>query len=403
MTVTDPVAVALREGPGTMALEEGGRTDFARLRAERLQRCLQEMRREGIDALLLGDEGNARYVAGARRLWLGCTRPYVPGCIVLSDGQIHLMSTWDDGVPAEVPREHLFAASWNPARYAEVLAGIDRLRGARRVGVDAMTPLMETLVTGALPEVELVDGGPTMRRARLLKTADELWCIKTAIAAAESAMSRALDALAPGITERALFGCFAERLGALGLTVPTSHATFYVTSAGANGPEARRHWGSARPIGPGDLVALDGGVLFAGYEGSLARTWPCPGASPTKAEAHRRLHDRAQQVQNALVAACRPGATGGDVLDAYRASGEAVPSLPVLSGLGLGMEHPLVGPGFAPDAGASSVLEPGMVLALQVYVDEEGVGGYVQREVVLVAESGAVVLTRHAKGGHASR
>ena len=34
---------------GTLALEEGGRVDFARLRGERLERALAEMARRGLD------------------------------------------------------------------------------------------------------------------------------------------------------------------------------------------------------------------------------------------------------------------------------------------------------------------------------------------------------------------
>ena len=46
---------------GTLALEEGGRVDFARLRRQRLARTLEAMTRRDLDILILGREANARY------------------------------------------------------------------------------------------------------------------------------------------------------------------------------------------------------------------------------------------------------------------------------------------------------------------------------------------------------
>lgn len=389
----------LRGGPGTSALEEGSRVEFGRLRLERLERCRGEMARDGLDALLLGDEANIHYVSGARRLWLGYTRPYVPGCVVLREGQLHLMSNWDDGVPGAIPRQQLFGISWNPLHYADVLAGIPELRGVRRVGIDGMTPLMAALVGTALPEAELVDCAPTLARARRIKSSDELGCIMTAIAAAESAMSRARQRLVPGVTEGELFGHFAQRLGELGLTTPTTHGTFYVgekTGTKGSDPGADRASASSRPVGPGDLVVFDSGVLYAGYEGSMARTWLCPGGTVSQTDGYQRLRRRAQQLQDAVIATCKAGATAAEILDAYQASGEVLPVPPVLNGLGLGMEDPIIGRDTPDEARLSAVLGQGMVMAVQVHVHEEGAGSYAQRDVVYIAQNGPVVLTHQA-------
>lgn len=393
----------LREEPaldaGLASLEDGRRVDFARLRAERLARCLAEMRRDGLDALLLGSEANARYVTGARRLWVGGTRPFAPGCVVLADGDVHLMNTWDDGVPAEIPRGHLFGPSWNPQRYAEVLAAIPALRRAQRVGIDAMSPLMETLVTAALPDALLVDAGPAMRRARQVKTADELACITIATAAAESCVSWALSALRPGVTEAQLFARWTERLGQLGLTIPTTQSTVFVTAPPTTSTDADHvplRTATDRSVKPGDLVAFDTGLLYAGYEGSVAGTWACPGGRDVSVRGHRRLAARAAAVLEALLATCRPGAVGQDVLGAYEAAGETLPSLPVLVGIGLGVEQPVVGAHLPVDAGASTSLVAGMVVGLQAYVSDER-AGHLERRVVLVSEGGAMPLTRTAR------
>ena len=121
---------------GTMALESGARIDFAKMRRERLARALDEMEREGLGALLLGRESNARYASGARRLWTVGARPFAPTCVVVrSSRQVHLLTTWDDGVPAEIPHERLYRTAWNPENLIRSLAAIPGLALRRLTGI----------------------------------------------------------------------------------------------------------------------------------------------------------------------------------------------------------------------------------------------------------------------------
>ena len=101
--------------------------------AEGLARALDEMARQDIDVLVLGREGNARFVSEATRLWLAGTRPFAPGCIVVREtGAVHLMSVTDFGVPAEIPPERLYPMSWNPANImGAVAAAVGQLQHRR--------------------------------------------------------------------------------------------------------------------------------------------------------------------------------------------------------------------------------------------------------------------------------
>ena len=93
------------------------------MNAERRARALAAMSDAGLDALILGREANARYVSGAGRLWLAGARAFAPGCVlVAATGDVHLLSTSDDGVPSDVPLEHLYAITWNPANLMARLA-----------------------------------------------------------------------------------------------------------------------------------------------------------------------------------------------------------------------------------------------------------------------------------------
>ncbi len=402
-----------------MALEEGGRVDFARLRRERLKRCLTVMDQAGIDVLVLGRESNARYVSGARRLWNAGTRPFGPGCVVVgSSAQVHLLSTWDDGVPPEIPRENLFGLTWNPAGYARVLEGIPGVGAARRVGVDGMSASFARIIESVAPHAELVDGSTPLTAARATKTPDEIMCIRIAIGVAEASLAHCTAHLTPGVTERQLLGRFEERMSQLGLTIPAMEGTFCTIPRQAGDRDGRRHAGGHalrrdRPDAPlrqvstnrsvdgGDLVAMRAGVMYAGYEGSLARTWLCPPRATGSRRAtgeERRLHHRWAALWERLSDCARPGLPAGDLLGAYDESGEPMPPFPVAHGVGLGMEPPLVGRGVPADAGAVTILEPGMVLSIGGYTWTSGLGGYLASEVVLITDEGHQVLTRHSHG-----
>ncbi|HWC38925.1 MAG TPA: M24 family peptidase [Acidimicrobiales bacterium] len=381
---------------GTLALEDTPRIDFGQLRDQRRARLLEAMDRHDLDLLLLGREANARYASGARRLWTAGTRPFAPGCVVVrATGAVHLLSTWDDGIPAEIPRQHLFGVTWNPANLASearAASGGD----ARRIGVDSMTPLFAGLLSSAFPGSEIVDASPALWSVRSTKLPGEVACIRTAIAVAESGLSCALDHLRPGVQESELRGAFAERISAFGVTVPGAEAEFR-TTGGPTGPSADG------ALDQGRLVACSVSAMYAGYEGSLARTWLCAPLVTSAGEGRpsdeaRGLHRRWEQVRRRLLEACRPGRDAGELRAAYLASGELLPPVPIAHGLGLGMEPPLVGSGLDSETASPWTLRPGTVLSIGAHVSSPGVGAVLAREAVLITDTGHEVLTTHAQG-----
>ncbi len=379
---------------GPMALEEGGRVDFGRLRRERRARVDTLMAELDLDVLLLGREYNAKYAAGVRRLATGGTRPFAPGCVIVrATGECHVMSVWDEGIPDAVPHEHIFGMSWNPMTTVERLGRIPGVAAARRVGVDSMSPVFARLLAAAIPHGEIIDAETPLRRARITKTADELACVRTAVAIAEAALVAAGGALRPGGRERELLATFEERMAGFGTTIPAIEGTFCVTGPPGPGQPGLRRLVGEGAVNAGDLVAMRGGVLYGGYEGVVGRTWQCAGAGRT---VDRRgfvaLHDRWRQVIDAVVAACRPGATGADLRREYENTGESLPPFPVARSIGLGYEAPLAGSSLGPDFDARWRLEPGMVLAIEAVVTGAR-DAYFGAETVLVTPSGREVLS----------
>lgn len=391
MTTAAPPAAGA-DGVGVAALPEGGRVDFPRLRADRRRRLLEAMAAHDLDAVILGRPANVVYASGARQLWTAGARPFGPACIVVRDtGRAHLLSTWDEGVPADVEHDEMFGLSWNPVRVVGNVAAVPGLGRAGRVGTDGFGVGTPRLVASVAPGAEVADAGPALAAARSVKTPDELACLETALAVAEGALAALGGALRPGITERELVGVHAAALADRGVTAPGSEAVACATPR--RGPVRLRRMAGDRRIGAGELVALSADALYCGYEGALARTRVAGTGEPTAAQA--RLVERARDATGAVVAACRPGSTGADLLAAWGQTGEAPSPEPVAWGLGLGMEPPLVSAaGPAAPIGATAVISEGMVLAVQGWVSEEGAGGALQLDVVHVTASGPRVLSR---------
>jgi Xaa-Pro aminopeptidase len=240
------------------------------------------------------------------------------------------------------------------------VAAIPGLAGASTIGVDGMTPMKEAILTGILPDAELVDGEAFLREVRRTKSAGDLEGIRRAVTAAEACLAATAAAVAPGITERALLGRFEATMGQLGITTPAFEAATCVAGT------SPRSIVDDRELRTGDLVHLRGGVLVDGWEGLLTRTRSVDGATgPQRAAA-----ERAAAALGDAVGACRPG----EVIGELRARPEVVD----LAGVGMGHEE------LADD----DALAPADVVFVEILVDQILLG-----DVVHVTEAGPEILT----------
>jgi Xaa-Pro dipeptidase len=368
--------------------------DGRALRVSRRERAIAQMEAHDLDALVLGRQANVRYISGAPQLWVVGTRPFGPICtFVRATGEIHLNSTWDEGIPEEIPRENLYGFAWNPMTLVGVLQNINGSDSAWRIGTDALTPTFAKLLPMAFPNAELVDGEQAMRAARRVKTPEEISALRRALAVAEAALAKGVAELAPGTTEMHLVGAILEAEAAGGVSTPATQDAAWVTS---KDHPWRRAEGDGRVRG-GDLVALSAGVLADGYVAEVART-VCVG-EPT--DAVRSLYRRRDALWDRLLEACRPGNPTSALLDAYDEAGEPVPAMPVAHGLGLGFDPPVVSPSLRATAEAD-ILEEGMVLAVTGYVWEQGVGAVFTRDAVVVGTDGPEVLTQSRSDSEAA-
>src|ERR1700759_4634965 len=103
-------------------------SDDRALRTGRRERALAQMEKHELDGLVLGRQANVRYVTGAPQLWVAGTRPFGPTCVLVREtGAVHLLSTWDEGIPEDIPHENLYGISWNPMN---TMSALQRIPGA---------------------------------------------------------------------------------------------------------------------------------------------------------------------------------------------------------------------------------------------------------------------------------
>jgi Xaa-Pro dipeptidase len=330
----------------------------AELRAARGDRVFDAMATAELDVLVLGRRDSVAYATGARSLWTAGSRPFGPACVlVAATRSIHLLSSWDEGVPPEVPFEHLYGVTWNGAILAGALAAIPGVATATRIGVDALSPGFERMARRLAPAAELVPADDLMRAVRALKLPAELVRIRAALAVAGAAMEVAGAALAGGGGPAAAQVAALELAAGRGVSVPASGVV-------------------VRPAGPADGARfhVDVGFLVDGYEGGLGRTLPGTDPAAPVVAAQRRLVD-----------ACRPGATAADLRGAIPggATGWRV------RGSGMGFEAPVL----SATLGRGEVIEEQMVLSVELELD-----GMRRRDLAAVGADATELLSAPERG-----
>ena len=377
---------------GTAMQEHRDRIAFTDLRVQRRGRVLAQMEREGLDACIFGREANVRYVTGARRLWTAGSRPFAPSAVLVrATGAVHLLShsASYEGMPEEMAPDDIFPLTWDPSKFARLAAETPGLGAARRIGVDGMTPLFQRLLGRTLGRAELIPAEAMMRGLRRIKLPDEILCIRTAAAIAESAILAAAREIAPGIGEKALQAAYLERMCTLGTSQFAQQGAF-----AAIGPDGRpKAITGDRPLDDGEAVILSGGALWAGYEGSLARTWWCGRRAPEAA--HRAAHGRWREAADRLIAAVRPGATGKALRETFAETETARRGGTfAIYSLGLGHEGFLAGGPLDSAAEAAEEIAADMVLGVRIFAP----GAYLGEEMVHVGKDRNELLTTLGHG-----
>ncbi len=258
----------------------------------------------------------------------------------------------------------------------------------KRVGVetDALTTHQaEHLRQLGGSGLEFVDVRKITTKQRLVKSEEEIACIRQAARIADRVTEQVLQEVKPGVTEAELVGKV-EYLIRLETAEGASFEPFVMSGENAWLPQ---RVASDKPLKEGELVLLDLGAVYEGYCSDLTRTFSVGHVS----DEQQRLFRVAWKAQQAAIDAVRPWIPAGEVDAVARRVIEQEgfgDYFPHLTGHGVGVsthEPPIL------DRGVDMVLEPGMITTIEPGIYVPGVGAARVEDMVLVTESGCEVLT----------
>ncbi len=305
----------------TTATDWQGRVDFARLRADRLQRARAQMEKHDLGALVLYVGENVRYVTG---VWQGNWKNniFIRYAVLPRGGKPVLFETvGSDMVCAQIDApwvegEIRPAITWKWAegaepemaqRMAQSVYDVLAEQGVQtqRIGIDVTDMTAYQALTGL--GLNIVNAWPAMSGARVIKTADELECLKISSAHGDAAMWMAMHEWAkPGVRESEVCARVNEYLYRSGFDFVYD---IIVASGGNTSPY--RRWHTDKIIRQGDLMIVDINAIGpGGYFIDFVRCWKVA-AKPTPKE--KDLYKGCYESLYAGIEKMKPGATTADV------------------------------------------------------------------------------------------
>jgi Xaa-Pro aminopeptidase len=350
----------------------------------RLTKLRDNLTAEGLDAILITQPENRRYLSG----FTGSA-----GVLLISADEAIIAT--DFRYYEQVEKQ---AADFRLAKVTDkfktLLPKLVQQVGAKRVGFESahLTVDQHQEWQGVAEGFELVHTKELVEKIRAVKDEDELSKIKKAIALADEAISHIVGFIEPGMTEKEVgweLEVFMRTHGAEKL------AFDLIVGSGPNGamPHATV---SERVIRAGEPIVIDLGARIDGYNSDLTRT-VCAGRPDDK---FKEIYDIVLEAQRTAEQSIRPGMQGKQADDIAR---QVIEEAGYGKEFGHGLGH---GVGLAvhekPGVGRLSedVLVPGMVFTVEPGIYLPGWGGVRIEDIVVMREDGVEVLTQASKELH---
>jgi len=365
----------------------------------RVQNAQRLMRRDSLDALLFMTEREFTYFAGFQsNFWQSPTRPWFliipatgkPIAVIPSIGENALSLSWIDDVR--------IWASPNPedegiSLLADTLKGFAKKH--QRIGVPMgpethlrMPANDVAMLRGALGSIETTDSTDILRTLRMVKSEREIAKHKFICGLVADAYDNMPNIARAGLSEREILQAY--RLDVLSRGADT--VPYIVSTAGQDGSDDAIRFPNDRPLVEGDVLFIDTGAEIDGYYCDFDRNF----AIGQPSAATQTAYELAYKATDAGIAAVRPGARACDVWQAMAdvlASGGATGGGVGRMGHGVGL-HNTEWPSLMPTD--QTVLQEGMVLAIEPGYDFAPGKMMLHEENVIVRADGAELITRRA-------
>jgi Xaa-Pro aminopeptidase len=287
------------------------RLDLPRMRRDRHGKIRDEMGRHGIDAALLLGQSNVEYATGAQVMPADAERGHLfptTALVVAADEVPHIYTPYPEGAPLEIPDDHVHEALCpNSDRGVEAMAGeIQNVLdvGGATIAVDDYTAPMHMSLPRLLSRAKLSDAGGLLSTVRMVKTLDEIECIRRATRINEIAMYDVQWQLRPGLRESDLFAHFTRRIFEYGDSATTVAAFWQVMSKRAFTPHGDVPFSTVPTdhiLSEGEVLWVDSAISYKGYKSDFGRTWIAslaPRPNKRQKELFERWWDVTQRVRS---------------------------------------------------------------------------------------------------------
>ncbi|MBA0044718.1 Xaa-Pro peptidase family protein [Mycobacteroides sp. LB1] len=356
---------------------------------DRRERLREGLRADGLDALLVTDLINIRYLTGftgsAAALWVAADddRSREDATVLCTDGRYRTQAA------AQVPDLRALI----DRKYGAALVAMAGSSRAGRAGFESHVVTVDGFdkLEQASGDVEFVRAPNRVEKLREVKDDSEVLLLERACAAADTALSALIDTggIRPGRTEREVARDLENLMCEHGADGPSFET---IVAAGSHSA-IPHHRPTDAVLAAGDFVKLDFGALVGGYHSDMTRTLVLGSVAAWQ----REIYDLVLAAQGAGRQALAPGVALKDVDAAARdliAAAGYGENFGHGLGHGVGLQiHEAPGIGSAATgtllAGSAVTVEPG------VYLPDRG--GVRIEDTLVVRPDGPELLTRFPK------
>jgi Xaa-Pro dipeptidase len=385
---------------GTMATDCEIRIDYDKLRKDRVRKAKDQLKADGLGALLCFDPDAIRYITSTKlndwtnnKLARSCLLAVNQDPILYEVGSAietkKSLCPWIKdriypfvgGMRGSFPQAVVYE---NAEKFAKMVASCLKEFGVEKepLGVDiAEIPFLQSLEKKG---IRVVDGQQTILKAEAIKTPEEVDLIELSITLVEAAFWKVVNIARPGIKESEINAIMREELYILG-----AEEIQNINVISGNRAYPHPHDSSDRILRMGDMLFIDVVSVFNGYKTCYYQTFVIGKPSQKQLDIYKKTYD---WLYNA-VALIKPGLSTADIVKVWPTAQEIGLSseneaFALQIGHGIGITHwakPVMSRLFSLEY--PEIIQEGNVFALETYGGSGNDGARIE-EMFVVTKDG---------------
>jgi Xaa-Pro dipeptidase len=383
------------------------RIDYDKLRKDRLKKTQDQIRKDGLGAILAFDHDAIRYITStklndwmnnklARATLVSADKPpilYEAGSAIEAKKKLcpwiadRIYPFTGGAMRGSFPKPVVYAHAKNFAKEIKKILtewGIEK----EPLGLD----ITEIPFILALQDegIMVVDAQQTILEAQKIKTKEEVDLIEMSIAIDEAAFWEVITHAKPGVTENELNGLMRQKIYELG-----GEEIQNINVITGNRSYPHPHDASDRMLRMGDMIFIDIVSVFNGYHTCYYQSFVVGPPSKKQLEIYRRTYDWLFAAADLL----KPGVSTADIAKQWPTAADLgleseAAAFALELGHGIGITHwakPVISRWFSLDH--PEILEEGMVFALETYSGEGNDAARIE-EMFVIEKDGARQLSK---------